>query len=497
MADPPERRQPARFAGGGKQEGLRADLEIARRHWRLIAGVILASVIVFAVAHERSAKTYTATASVAFQSDTLTDAALNIATVTSSEPQREADTEVLIAHSAEVAHSVRGQLKLSNTPDELLAEVKVEAAPTADVLNVLATTHDPNASAALANAFAGAVHRLSHQGPARRDLDRTGKAARTDRGAARDLGGTGDARAVARAARLAAGRRRERDQHHRARHAADEPERRRLVGGDRDRHPGRRGDCLLAGVPDRVARPAREDLGGLGARLRTAGARGDSAGQLARVRRRGLCPARALPDLAHRARLQRGHASAQHAAGDECRGRRGEDHGRCQSRPRGGAERTQDGARRARPAPPGEIRGDRPRRQGRRHDGHRRSSRGALAAGQAGGAAAEPARAAVGGPAPQSFGAARLRTRHGDADGTRGRGQHGDHRFAAAESGRRRAGAARQSGDRRRGRGGARGSHDPRGRASRSRDPRPSQGSAGRHRRDRCARSQPLRLQLV
>ncbi len=154
MADPPERRQPARFAGGGKQEGLRADLEIARRHWRLIAGVILASVIVFAVAHERSAKTYTATASVAFQSDTLTDAALNIATVTSSEPQREADTEVLIAHSAEVAHSVRGQLKLSNTPDELLAEVKVEAAPTADVLNVLATTHDPNASAALANAFA-------------------------------------------------------------------------------------------------------------------------------------------------------------------------------------------------------------------------------------------------------------------------------------------------------------------------------------------------------
>ncbi len=154
MADAPERRQSARSLGGGKQEGLRADLEIARRHWRLIAGVIVASVIVFAIAHERSAKTYTATASVAFQSNTLTDAALNIATVTSSEPQREADTEVLIAHSAEVAHSVREQLKLSNTSDELLAEVKVEAAPTADVLNMLATTPDPNTSAALANAFA-------------------------------------------------------------------------------------------------------------------------------------------------------------------------------------------------------------------------------------------------------------------------------------------------------------------------------------------------------
>ncbi|HTZ65447.1 MAG TPA: polysaccharide biosynthesis tyrosine autokinase [Solirubrobacteraceae bacterium] len=154
MADPPERGQPTRSLGSGRPEGLRGDLEILRRHWRLIAAVMFASVLVFVVAHERSAKSYTATASVAFQSDTLTDAALNISTVTSSEPQREADTEVLIAHSAEVARSVREQLKLPGSPNELLAQVKVEAAPTADVLNILATTPDPKASAALANAFA-------------------------------------------------------------------------------------------------------------------------------------------------------------------------------------------------------------------------------------------------------------------------------------------------------------------------------------------------------
>jgi polysaccharide biosynthesis transport protein len=137
-----------------RQEGLLADLEILRRHWRLIVAVVVASIVVFAALHERQAKSYAATASVTFQSDTLLDSALNISTITSSEPQREADTEVLIAHSAGVAEAVRRQLKLADTTAELLGEVKVEAAPTADVLNIIATTHDPMASATLANAFA-------------------------------------------------------------------------------------------------------------------------------------------------------------------------------------------------------------------------------------------------------------------------------------------------------------------------------------------------------
>jgi succinoglycan biosynthesis transport protein ExoP len=139
---------------GGKQEGLIADLEIVRRHWRLIVVVVVACVAVFAIMHEREAKTYTAGASVAFQNNTLLDSALNISTYTSSEPQREADTEVLIAHSAEVAQAVRAQLKIANSTSQLLEEVKVEAAPTADVLNIIATTHDPQTSATLANAFA-------------------------------------------------------------------------------------------------------------------------------------------------------------------------------------------------------------------------------------------------------------------------------------------------------------------------------------------------------
>jgi polysaccharide biosynthesis transport protein len=148
--DPSERRT----SGAARQEGLAADLEILSRHWRMVALVVLVSVAAFAGMHERQAKSYTATSSVTFQSDTLLDSALNIATATSSEPQREADTEVLIAHSAEVAEAVREQLKVASGANELLSEVKVEAAPTADVLNIVATTQDPQASATLANAFA-------------------------------------------------------------------------------------------------------------------------------------------------------------------------------------------------------------------------------------------------------------------------------------------------------------------------------------------------------
>ncbi len=140
--------------GRGRGQGLADDLAILRSRWRLIVGVVLTTVLVFVIAHEHKAKSYTATASVAFQSNTLSGAALNIATAGSSEPQREADTEVLIAHSAEVAQAVRSQLKLRSTTNELLGEVKVEAAPTADVLNVIATTANPQGSALLANAFA-------------------------------------------------------------------------------------------------------------------------------------------------------------------------------------------------------------------------------------------------------------------------------------------------------------------------------------------------------
>jgi capsular exopolysaccharide synthesis family protein len=102
---------------------------------------------------------YTASASVRFESVTLPDAALQVASSGGGEPVREADTEVLVAHSPEVAEAVLHQLvqqglHISTPAGELLEEVKVEAAPNADVLNIIASTDNGARSAALANAFA-------------------------------------------------------------------------------------------------------------------------------------------------------------------------------------------------------------------------------------------------------------------------------------------------------------------------------------------------------
>jgi succinoglycan biosynthesis transport protein ExoP len=135
-------------------DALTSVLGIVRRRWLVILGVVVACVAVSGLKHSHASKQYEATASVRFQSGTLSDAALQVASSGSSEPQREADTEVLVAHSSEVAQGVRSQLGLSVPPSRLLEEVKVETAQNADILNIIATTGNPAQSARLANAFA-------------------------------------------------------------------------------------------------------------------------------------------------------------------------------------------------------------------------------------------------------------------------------------------------------------------------------------------------------
>ncbi|HLI32027.1 MAG TPA: polysaccharide biosynthesis tyrosine autokinase [Solirubrobacteraceae bacterium] len=116
--------------------------------------MVTLGLLVAVVEHERSPASYSATASVAFQSGTLAEAALQVASGGGAEPQREANTEVLTAHSTAVASAVLKQLSIKASPKELLGDVGVETAPSADVLNITASTRDPELSAALANAFA-------------------------------------------------------------------------------------------------------------------------------------------------------------------------------------------------------------------------------------------------------------------------------------------------------------------------------------------------------
>ncbi len=145
---------PERLARAREVDGFANTMSVMRRRWLMVLGIVLACVLVSVVRHERAAKTYAATASVAFQSGTLPDAALQVTGTGSGEPIRDAATEVLIGHSSEVAEGVRRQLHISTAPSELLEQVSVEVAPDADVLHFTATTGNSRYSATLANAFA-------------------------------------------------------------------------------------------------------------------------------------------------------------------------------------------------------------------------------------------------------------------------------------------------------------------------------------------------------
>jgi succinoglycan biosynthesis transport protein ExoP len=147
--------KPASVEPGGARdrEALTTALEVLRRRWLLVLGVVLASIAVTVARHETGTKSYQATASATFDNSTLTDAALQV-TRGSGDPMRDAATNVLIASSREVATLVGKQLSSPATPDTLLSAMSVEAAPNANVINLTASTDNPIFSARLANAFA-------------------------------------------------------------------------------------------------------------------------------------------------------------------------------------------------------------------------------------------------------------------------------------------------------------------------------------------------------
>ena len=67
-----------RFGRARESDGLGRSLMMLRNRWLIVVAVVLACILVSVVHHERGAKTYSATASVAFQSGTLSDAALQV-----------------------------------------------------------------------------------------------------------------------------------------------------------------------------------------------------------------------------------------------------------------------------------------------------------------------------------------------------------------------------------------------------------------------------------
>ncbi|HKG37402.1 MAG TPA: polysaccharide biosynthesis tyrosine autokinase [Conexibacter sp.] len=138
---------------GAERESLSVFLDVLRRRWLLIVGVVLACMVAAIARYETGTRSYESTASVAFNNTTLTEQALQVSRG-SGDPERDAATNVLVASSRDVAEGVRRQLRTPATPDTLLSAVDVEAAPNANVINITASTSSPIFSARLANAFA-------------------------------------------------------------------------------------------------------------------------------------------------------------------------------------------------------------------------------------------------------------------------------------------------------------------------------------------------------
>src|SRR3954454_12366595 len=142
-----------RFEPLSEGNSVSAALEVLRRRWPVALGIVLVCTVLSAVQQKRATPTYKATANVAFHCQTITESALKVGSAC-AEPQREADTQVTIAHSPEVAQGVRTQLGGALGVDELLGSIAIEAAPNADVLNMTASAGDPRNAARIANAFA-------------------------------------------------------------------------------------------------------------------------------------------------------------------------------------------------------------------------------------------------------------------------------------------------------------------------------------------------------
>jgi capsular exopolysaccharide synthesis family protein len=137
----------------GRSDTLVGALRVLRRRWFALVSSVVLCLLVATLVHQRRAPSYESTASVAFGISTLSDTALQVSNNTAN-PERDAATNVLIARSPAVAQAVVSLLKLSDDPDALLNQIKVSAAPNADVLDITASAGDPARARILANAFA-------------------------------------------------------------------------------------------------------------------------------------------------------------------------------------------------------------------------------------------------------------------------------------------------------------------------------------------------------
>jgi capsular exopolysaccharide synthesis family protein len=136
-------------------ERLAYYLKVLRRRWHVFALVPVVAIAVSLVAGLQAQKKYDATAKLVVNPNNQVSALLNpSASQSSSDPERDLNTEVSRIKTAPIADGVKRKLKLRESTDVLLGEVTTSLEGTTNIVTIKVRDPSPRRAAQLANAFA-------------------------------------------------------------------------------------------------------------------------------------------------------------------------------------------------------------------------------------------------------------------------------------------------------------------------------------------------------
>lgn len=141
--------------GVALSERLAFYLKVARRRWHVLALVPAVAVAVSLIAGMQAQKKYDATAKLVVNPNNQVSALLNpTASQSSSDPERDLNTEVSRIKTVPLADAVQRRLKLQESSDALLGEVTTSLEGTTNIVTITVRDPSPDRAARLANAFA-------------------------------------------------------------------------------------------------------------------------------------------------------------------------------------------------------------------------------------------------------------------------------------------------------------------------------------------------------
>jgi succinoglycan biosynthesis transport protein ExoP len=144
-----------------EEEGLRRYVETIReRIWLVVLTIVITTLV--AIAYVLLApKTYEATSNILVTSVATDDPAIRSLPLIfeSSDPTRDVETGSQFVNNTDVATSVKQDLGLSDTPQDLLKKISVQPVAQSNIVSVTAKGDTPTEARQLANAFAEAAVR--------------------------------------------------------------------------------------------------------------------------------------------------------------------------------------------------------------------------------------------------------------------------------------------------------------------------------------------------